>query len=45
MEERSDWIMRITGVDVERSLIRAERHGHLAIQTAISSRTADDVEG
>ena len=44
MDDGTKWIMREGGVDVERPLIRSEGHGHLAIQPAISFRTAHDVE-
>ena len=45
MEDGTKWVMRIAGVDVERTLIRPEWEGHLTIQAAISSRTAYYVEG
>ena len=44
MDDGTKWIMREGGVDVERPLIRSEGHGHLAIQPAISSWTAHDME-
>jgi hypothetical protein len=45
MEERTNWVVHVAGVDVERSLIRPKRQRLLTVQTAISSWTAYDVEG